>query len=333
MALRFILSEHEEPWSEDQVGKAIAFDFQKAKREIDGTTGGRMWSALKEVKDSHWILDQAIDDLLEGFNRFAHRSQYREFWLRINEDSRDEYTKNIKRYLFNASSALSALVDHTRNFTRKYPVPGEADARLKAFKEDNLHRFLFDLRNYSLHWRPAQANWNISMAAGKAGVSRTVEFLLSKSTLLEWNCWKAAAIEFLDSQPEKVDVRELFIEYQSRARNFQSWLQTAATVAHYTDLRQYLEYKKWHERFHDSWQWNAVAAYRETTRDPYELLQDYLTPREIEHIYSFNLKSDEQIDRMIELVDLHEVVDDPLRSKLQEFLRQVPLSCVDEEAV
>ena len=171
------------------------------------------------------------------------------------------------------------------------------------------------------------------MAAGKTGVSRTVVFLLSKAALMEWKGWKTEAREFLDSQPEGFDVRELFIEYQSRARKFQSWLQTAAIMAHYTDLRQYLEYKKWHERFHDSWQWNAIAAYREMKRDPYELLQDYLSPRSIEHIYSFQLKSDEQITRLIELVDLHQAVDEPLRIKLQEFLRQAPHSCHGEEAV
>jgi len=333
MAPRFVLSEYEEPWTEDQVGKAIAFNFQQARREIDATTGGRMWSALTEVKDSHWILDQAIDDLLEGINRFAHRSQYQEFWLRINEDNRGVHTKNIKRFLFNASSALAALVDHTRNFLKSYPVPGEAEARRMAFMEDNLHRFLFDLRNYSLHWRPAQANWNISMAAGKTGVSRTVAFLLSKAELLEWSGWKSEAREFLVTQPEKFDVRELFIEYQSRVRKFQSWLQTAATMTHYTDLRQYLEYKKWHERFHDRWQWNAVAAYRGMKRDPYELLRDYLSPQEIEHIYSFELKSDEQVNRLIDLVDIHQAMDVPLRAKLQEFLRQAPNSCHGEEAV
>jgi len=123
MAPRFVLSEHQEPWTENQVGKAIGFDFQKARREIEATRGGRIWSALIEVKDSHWILDQAIDDLLEGINRFAHRSQYQEFWLRINEDSRDEYTKNIKRFLFNASSALAALVDHTPPAFRKDDTP------------------------------------------------------------------------------------------------------------------------------------------------------------------------------------------------------------------
>lgn len=333
LVLRFLLSEHEEPWTEEQVIKAVAFDFQKARRDIDGTTGGRIWAALGEVKDSHWILDHAIDDLLEGINRFSHRSQYQEFWLRINEDERDEYTRNVKRYLFNASSALSALVDHTRSFTETYPVPDVAEMRRKIFREDNLHRFLFDLRNYSLHWRPAQVNWNISIDAGKAGVSRTVQFLLSKSTLLEWNGWKSEAIEFLSSRPEKFDVRELFVEYQSRARAFQSWLQTAATFSHYPDLRQFFEYKKWHDRFNDSWQWNAVAASRGMKRDPYELLQDYLAPRAIEHIYSYHLKSDEQIDRIIELVDLHESVDDSLRAKLREFLRQAPRSCSSEEAV
>ncbi|WP_143594090.1 hypothetical protein [Synechococcus sp. BO 8801] len=330
---RFLLSEHEEPWTEEQVIKAVAFDFQKARRDIDGTVGARIWAALGEVKDSHWILDHAIDDLLEGINRFSHRSQYQDFWLRINEDERDEYTRNMKRNLFNASSALTALVDHTRNFSRAYPVPYIAEMRRKIFGEDNLHRFLFDLRNYSVHWRPAQANWNISVAAGEAGVSRTVQFLLSKSTLLEWNGWKSDAIEFLKSRPEKFDVRELFVEYQSRAREFQSWLQSAATFSHYPHLRQFFEYKRWHERFLDSCEWNAAVAFRGMTKEPYELLQDYLTPRAIEVIYSYDLKSDEQIDRIVALVDLYDAVDDSLRAKLHDFLRQAPHSSSGEETV
>ena len=201
-----------------------------------------------------------------------------------------------------------------------------------AFKDDNLHRFLFDLRNYSLHWKPVQANWNIDTAAGETGVSRTVAFLLSKDELSEWSCWKSEAKEFLDSQPERVDVRELFIEYQLRARTFHSWLQTAAIFTHYTHVRQYLEYKKWHDRFHELCTWDAVAAFRTIKRDPYELLRDYLSPREFEHIYSLELKSDEQINRLIDLVDLDQAVDGPLRARLQEFLRQHPRSSSGEEA-
>lgn len=332
MAPRFVLSEHDQPWTEDQVIKAIAFNFHHARREIDATDGGRIWAALNEVKDSNWILDQAIDDLLEGINRFAHRSQYQDFWSRVNANNREEYTKNVKRFLFNASSALAALVDHTRNFLRSYPVPGEPEARSMAFKDDNLHRFLFDLRNYSLHWKPAQANWNIATSAGETGVSRTVAFLLSRDELAEWSCWKSEAKEFLDSQPERVDVRELFIEYQLRARKFHSWLQTAAIITHYTNIRKYLEYKKWHDRFHELCTWNAVAAFRDIKRDPYELLRDYLSPREIEHIYSLELKSDEQINRLIDLVDLEQAVDGPLRARLQEFLRHTPRSSSGEEA-
>lgn len=332
MAPRLVLSDHSQPWTKDQIAKAIAFSFQQAKRDIDATDGGRVWAALKEVKDSHWILDQAIDDLLEGINRFSHQSQYQDFWSRVNENSREKHTSNIKRFLFNASSSLAALVDHTRNFLRSYPVPGELEERGMAFKDDKLHRFLFDLRNYSIHWKPAQANWNIATTAGEAGGSRTVSFLLSKTELAEWSGWKSEAKEFLDLQPEKIDVRELFIEYQLRARKFHSWLQTAAKITHYTNIRQYLEYKKWHDGFHEQWTWNAVAAFRGTRRDPYELLNDYLSPREIEHVYSLELKSDEQINRLIDLVDLNQAVDAFLRARLQEFLRQTPSPSYDEEA-
>ena len=52
------------------------------------------------------------------------------------------------------------------------------------------------------------------MAAGQTDVTRTVAFLLSKAKSLEWSGWKSEAREFLDSQPEKFDVRELFIENQ-----------------------------------------------------------------------------------------------------------------------
>ena len=332
MAPSFLLSEHDQPWTEGQVHKAIASNFQQAIREIDASDGGRIWAALNEVKDSHWILDQAIDDLLEGINRFAHRSQYQDFWNRVNVDIREDHTKNIKRFLFNASSALAALVDHTRNFLRSYPVPGEPEARRIAFKEDNLHRFLFDLRNYSLHWKPAQANWNIVTDVTETGASRTVAFLLSKDELGEWSCWKSEAKEFLDSQPERINVRELFIEYQKRARKFHSWLQTAAIITHHINIRQYLEYKKWHHGFHVLWKWNVVADLRDTKRDPYEYLRNYLSPREIEHIFSLELRSDEQINRMIDLVDLDQAVDAPLRARLQEFLRQTPRSSYGEEA-
>lgn len=43
-------------------------------------------------------------------------------------------------------------------------------------------------------------------------------------------------------------------------------------MSHYTGPRQYLEFKKWHERFHDLWKWNAFVAYREMMRAPYKLL-------------------------------------------------------------
>ncbi|MGD5528132.1 hypothetical protein QUS92_22505, partial [Xanthomonas citri pv. citri] len=114
----------------------------------------------------------------------------------------------VSRLLHNFLAAAKTLVDHTRVFMRAYylgsPLEKAYQDKIAAeIANDELCRFVHDLRNYMLHCgAPPLSIWSSLGADRKtqAGVS----FIIAPLT--EWNGWTAPSKRFLDKQRRDFDV-------------------------------------------------------------------------------------------------------------------------------
>jgi hypothetical protein len=313
-----------QPWSRETIETAVFKGFMEARAAIEDTEGGCLWRALRNLQDSVWILETGVTELLDEISVFADRSRSASFWRNIHANEADTHTKLVKRYIFNCTIALMALVDHARNFQKHYPVDGYADKLAKTFATPGLHTFLQCFRNYNTHWRVAEANWNIKQdfQSGK----REVRFVISKSALLEWDGWSSEARGFIDASPNEIDIQQVFFSYRESVHNFYSW-HTGAVLDQYAKVyKPYLEYKRIYDGVQHKCYWNALLSHAPKGVNPYEYIGRYLSERQLEAILALRHRSADQVDALIRMLGMEDFCDAELRTKAVSLFRQ----CEDE---
>ena len=302
------------PWNYAVIQTAIFKNFTDARTAIEDTEGGRLWRSLQELDDSVYVLETNISDLLDEVSLFSDRSKNPAFWHQGDGSEAERHTREVKRKLSNCTAALMALVDHARNFTRVSPVPEYAEELKKHFSSPGLHDFLQCLRNYNIHWRIAQANWNISR--GREVNSRQARFLVTKADLLAWNGWNAMAKSYIEGVKEAVDIYEVFSIYRGNVQKFYTWHRGAVLSQYNAILRPYLEYKRLYEGISKKYNWNMVISHVPKTLNPLQYLPQYLPSHAVEHVLALPHKSKQQVDEIIRLLDMDEFCDEVLRDKV-----------------
>jgi hypothetical protein len=66
----------------------------------------------------------AVDDLLSSINKFKSQAIKPRFWHMINRPFVDKLEISIHRGIFSSTMCAMALVDHSREFNKKYEIGG-----------------------------------------------------------------------------------------------------------------------------------------------------------------------------------------------------------------
>jgi hypothetical protein len=312
----------QQPWSQQDIERALFDNFTEAQTSIDETEGGRLWGQLDELQDSLWIFDNAVTDLLDTISQFAERSSHIQFWQSPVLKHDQNFTNLVKLKMFQATSALAALVDHARNFQKKWNLPAFDEKRKTIFGDDGLHEFLKCLRNYNSHWRVATAEWRIHSDPHTG--ERKAAFILRKKELLAWENWSAEARHFIDSNAGDTNVHGAFSAYRLRARQFYEWHKGQVIAARYPLLSRYFSYRRILRGLQRKHHWNLLLAHVKADINPYQYFDRYLTQEQIERVLSCAPGSDAQIDALAQALDMHEFINEPLREKLRKLLAAAP---------
>jgi hypothetical protein len=137
-----------------------------------------------------------------------------------------EVLYDVIRLLHNYVVAIKSLVEHTRRTNDKISEEGKAVVSYQqrvdeTFKHDPMSRFLQDLRNYYLHYEPAEIGMTIS-GSGEA-LSYFQALTLSVKELRRWDGWSAPALQYLDSVGDNVDVVTAVEQYSEKVKSFCLW--------------------------------------------------------------------------------------------------------------
>ena len=152
---------------------------------------------------------------------------------------------------------------------------------------------------------------------------RNVVFILSKDDLMQFNDWSSLAKSYIQSQEDGVDVESLFNEYSNQVKKFHNWLRVALFNGYGKKITQHLNYLKIIEGFSLESNWNLLfqQVLPQHNIDPYQHLDKYLTDEQLEDIYSFPFRSQQQVDRIIQLIDTHQICTDLMRSKVYDAFK------------
>ena len=144
-----ILDKH--PWESENLRRVYFSDFQNTHSVINELPGGIIYSELKSLRLSLKIFLDAVDDLISSINKFKYDSAHADFWTITNKPFTDKIEVTIQRGIISSSMCAMALVDHSREFNKKYPVNGYEDQIRKNFQKNEVHKFVHGLRSISLH--------------------------------------------------------------------------------------------------------------------------------------------------------------------------------------
>jgi hypothetical protein len=129
-------------------------------------------------------------------------------WGTADSRPRQKIQEKINRLLFNYLSALFGYIDFHRSHNLDYLKTNQninSKARLlNSFKEDQVHKFIQDLRNFTLHYRPLSIVSELAYNIEWDGPRRNI--YVKKDDLLSWSNWTTTSRTFIETKGDKVYV-------------------------------------------------------------------------------------------------------------------------------
>jgi|GEM_PF-6102242 len=198
-------------------GVSALYRERMASKEVASVENSLRLNILYKLVDrNYFMLQKAIED-------FTNPQRFLEFHTNQQKVWGLAFRENIVLLIFNYLAAVKTLADHTRNLYREHgsTLMPDYERRKDELAKDELIRFMHDLRDYFVHYRPPELNTNYIF--NPDGLIIQVQLIPKK--LLEGYAWKASARSFLQKQNQPLNVKDIFTEYQAKIEGFHTWFQ------------------------------------------------------------------------------------------------------------
>ncbi|MGM4919129.1 hypothetical protein [Tardiphaga sp. 813_E8_N1_3] len=146
--------------------------------------------------------------------------------------------RELNRRFHNYLAAAKTLVDHTRAFVAEHYKGTKIDEDYQAevartFVNNELCRFMQDIRNYALHRELPISNMTLKFT--RAEGIRTGVFIETEQ-LRKWDGWTSASNAFLARQDVEIDPVHIVNSHASIVETFHQWFDGALAAYHQRDL-------------------------------------------------------------------------------------------------
>ncbi|MCK5677321.1 MAG: hypothetical protein KAH72_02470 [Flavobacteriaceae bacterium] len=155
--------------------------------------------------------------------------------------------RDVNRLFHNFLSSAKTLIEHTRIFMdthfKNTSVNKDYTHKIKMeFSQDELSRFVQDLRNYMLHQGLPHSNMSFSIDnkdPDDQKAETTVSLDIEKLT--EWSRWSKGSKRYLAQQGKHLKLSILVEEYSQKIVSLNVWLEQTLYKYHGTELQEYQE--------------------------------------------------------------------------------------------
>ena len=299
------------PWGTEVLRKAFfrrPFDIRNAIQEHPGFSAHADLLSLRLSLD---IFMDSVMDLFKSVETFNMESQENKFWTRPMDQQFNARLLAIRRGVFAAATTAMALVDHSRVVNKNINVPNYQKQVDKLFVTNERHQFIQGLRQCISHFRMVESDWEQTWSKTK----RHTRFVLHCEKLLAYSNWKPLAKSYIEKHSKGVDLEILLKEYQACVEEFHAWFHSEIQRMAEPGLSEYREYERKINCFAAKASWNVLLQQVVIARglDPYQYLDRYLNDSDIAEVLSLTMRSQKQVDRIIEIVDDYKACDDELR--------------------
>ncbi len=293
--------------------------------------GRKIWERYSSYLVSARVFDRSLADLFTAIARFEE-TVGRDIFDRRNELELEDIEGDVQKELFAATSAAHSLVDHSRRLQKVVKLAEHDTRRVECFGSDGLHDFVIALRTLLHHLHAIKAGWNVT---NSLEFGREAGFMLQRHELQSalnqseksFTAEQRRSIRtFMAKAPERNDLRAVFEEYKRRSEAFRAWFNAQLRGDDLAALRDYQRCIAENKKRSIRQMWNALIGNWLNWKEPprlYHHLPRYLTADEIAELYAMRLRSPEQIDRLIELVDREGACDAALRERIHLLFQNV----------
>lgn len=263
-----------------------------------------LWSMLSIFNKTH-------DDLIAQLNRFHTFSLTDEMYLPIGRLQLDEINVAVEKELVAFSAASSALVAFSRRLKNSIAIP-ELGEKIAAIFDSQEHKFVTSLRNIVLHQELPDVSWQV-----KYDAERETDFVISTKNLRYQKDLPQEAHAFIHQFQNGIHVRVFAESYAARVREFYSWYKSAIEI---NEPKPLIDYR----RIVQECMANAsrtmfrliLQQLNGKKINPFEHLNKYLLPNQLDKALTLPMRSKEQVDFIIDAADKYKACNDELRQMI-----------------
>lgn len=220
-------------------------EFESAYNNLKNCEGYKFIYRKKAYGFSHYIFEGNAAELENKLLLLEKPKSLQRFNL---VDNKNNFVFNdLIRLLHNFLSSAKALIDHTRVFLKEHyneqSVQQDYTLEIKEnFQNDQLCRFVQDLRNYMVHRGIPGVNYTQQIQEDRETV--VCSFNLNVEELVEWSRWTGQSREFLKGKGNQINVSSIVTPYADKITKLYLWFDDALKEYHAKDLEEYEELKK-----------------------------------------------------------------------------------------
>lgn len=203
---------------------------------------GKEIKAMPEYQLDHRVrmLDWSLSILVRNFQELwsllrtcGDPQKAGRLWDRRNRHNLAGVQMEIVRLLHNYVAAAKTMVDHTRRLYRhlsagSYWIPGYDERVDEDFAANQLVQFVEDFRDFCLHYDVPPIVSRLQGAHSSGQLQPSVR--LERGKLKKWKGWSKLGTEYLNGQPDDIELSEVVGTYHAKVMDFQRWFRvTLAT--------------------------------------------------------------------------------------------------------
>lgn len=258
---------------------ALRKEYRRLRKLRDASEGYRVLRRRLTLSNALDVFQDNHAELKKFLNHIATPSVMAHMWAEAHRYRLDHAQREAARLLHNYVAATFSLVDSTRRFVEKHyagtELLKEYEARVKRdFSGAPLHRFLQQLRNYTIHYSlppmKAQTKFKRRVDGGDGGHDFENGFWLDIERLREWDDWTGKGREYLESLGKEAKLDNIIDAYEPVVVEFHGWLQNRIRTEHAADTKETLEIERRLREIDETRHGNkgAVKRYPEPPEEP-----------------------------------------------------------------
>jgi len=292
---------------------AVWRDFRTAQKLVDEHPGCNLYERTRSLRSVLRIFSKSAERFFENLGRFKAETLDDSLFRRNRKSDFEEFEAGFQENLFIFASSAMTLADQSRALSRKVDLPGYSERVESTFRGNPRHKFIQELRNDLIHVTLHKPQYQVT--TNFENHESTCRFMLWPDKLSRSGEYHTLARAYIRDHSQGIDLGELIESYRRDVNDFHGWLNAALDSVVGDQITDYLRCVKRIKAVSSRSLWNII--FRQVLlpgkRDPYQYLDQYLTPTELTEVNKLPFRSKEQVDCIISLVDEYEACDSALR--------------------